>query len=124
MLCYMCRTIWVPDVALELHGRRHERVVLGEFELCWEDAAFVWCSLGALDHGLPEEKVIFVDWACCDALGRVGGKVLVLLEEALGGHGVHGCGGYRLRGVILRMNVVFMARGVPWENVILNMCMR
>lgn len=79
-------TIWVPDVALELHGRRHERVVLWEFELCWEDSAFVWCSLGALDHRLPEEKVIFVDGACCDALGRVGGKVLVLLEEALGGY--------------------------------------
>jgi hypothetical protein len=67
---------------LELHGRRHERVVLGKFELCWEDAAFIWCSLGTLDHGLPQEEVIFVDWACCDALWRVGGEVLVLLEEA------------------------------------------
>ena len=75
-------TIWVPDVALELHGRRHERVVLGEFELCWEDTAFVWCSLGTLDHGLPEEEVIFIDGACCDALWRVGREVLVLLEEA------------------------------------------
>jgi hypothetical protein len=71
---------------LELHGRRHERVVLGEFELCWEDAAFVWCSLGALDHGLPEEKVIFVNGACCDALGWVGRKVLVLLKEAFRGY--------------------------------------
>lgn len=74
-------TIWVPDVALELHGRWHERVVLREFELCRKDAAFVWCSLGALDHGFPQEEVIFVNWACCDALGRVGGEVLVLLEE-------------------------------------------
>ena len=86
MLPRVFRTIRVPDVALELHGRRHERVVLGEFELCWEDAAFVWCSLRALDHCLPEEKVIFVDWARCDALWRIGGKVLVLLEKALGGY--------------------------------------
>lgn len=73
----------MPDVALELHGRWHERVVLGKFELCREDAALVWCSFGTLDHGFPEEEVILVDGACGDALGRVGGKVLVLLEETL-----------------------------------------
>jgi hypothetical protein len=85
----------VPDVALELHSRRHERVVLREFELRRKDAAFVWRALGALDHGLPEEKVILVDRACCDALWWIGCEVLVLLEEALGGYRVHDDGGRR-----------------------------
>lgn len=76
----MILTIGVPNVALELHGRRHERIVLWELELCREDAAFVWGALRALDHGFPEEKVIFVDWPCRDALGWVGGEVLVFLE--------------------------------------------
>jgi hypothetical protein len=76
----------VPDIALELHCRRHERVVFGELELCREDAALVWCSLGALDHGFPQEKIIFVDWASGDALWRVCGKVLVFLEQPLGGY--------------------------------------
>jgi len=83
----------VPNVALELHSRRHERVVLWEFELGGEDAAFVGSSFGALDHGFPEEEVIFVDGARGDALWWVGGEVFVLLEEALRGDGVHGCGG-------------------------------
>jgi len=76
----------VPDVALKLHGRRHERVIFGEFELGREDTAFVWCSFRALDHGLPEEEVILVDWACCDALRWVGCEVLVLLEETFRGY--------------------------------------
>jgi len=80
----------VPNVALELHGRRHERVVLWEFELGGEDAAFVGGALGALDHGFPEEEVVFVDGAGGDALWRVGGEVLVLLEEPFRGDGVHG----------------------------------
>lgn len=80
----------MPDVALELHGRRHKRVVLGELELGREDAALIWCSFGSLDHGFPQEEVIFVDGAGGDALWRVGCEVLVLLEEALGGYGVHG----------------------------------
>lgn len=105
----------MPDVALELHGRRHERVVLGEFELCWEDAAFVWCSFGALDHGLPEEEVIFVDWACCDALGWVGGKVLVLLEETFGCYGVHGDGRSWAQDVIPWSSAVFFARRITCE---------
>jgi hypothetical protein len=83
----------VPNVALELHGRRHERVVLGEFELGREDAAFVGCSFGALDHGFPEEEVVFVDGAGGDALWWVGGEVFVLLEETFRSDGVHGCGG-------------------------------
>jgi hypothetical protein len=83
----------VPNVALELHGRRHERVVLGEFELGGEDAAFVGSSFGALDHGFPEEEVIFVDGTGGDTLWWVGGEVFVLLEESLRGYGVHGCRG-------------------------------
>jgi len=76
-------TIRVPNVALELHSRRHERVVLWEFELGGEDAAFVRSSFRALDHGFPEEEVVFVDGTGGDALWRVGGEVFVLLEEAL-----------------------------------------
>lgn len=80
----------MPDVALKLHGRRHERVVFGKFELGGENTAFVWSSLRPLDHGFPEKEIIFVDGAGSDALGRVGGEVLVLLEESLRCDGVHG----------------------------------
>jgi hypothetical protein len=67
---------------LELHSRRHERVVLGEFELGGKDAAFLGGSFGALDHGFPKEEVVFVDGTGGNALWRVGGEVFVLLEEA------------------------------------------
>jgi hypothetical protein len=75
---------------LEFHGRWHERVVFWEFELCWEDAALVWCAFGALDHGFPDEEVVFADWACGDTIWWVGGEVLVFLEEAFAGDRVHG----------------------------------
>lgn len=83
-------TIWMPHVTKELHRRWHERVVLGEFELGGENAAFVWCALGALNQCFPDKEVIFVDGAGGDAFWRVGGEVFVLLEETLGGDGVHG----------------------------------
>lgn len=66
----MCQlTVWMPDIAQELHGRRHERVVSRKFELGREYTAFVRCSFGSHDHGLPEEEVIFVDGAGGDAFG-------------------------------------------------------
>lgn len=82
----------MPNVTLELHDGRHERVVFGELELGGEDATLVGSSFGSLDHGFPEEEVILVDGSGGDALGRVGGEVLVLLEEPLGSYRVHGCG--------------------------------
>jgi len=79
----------MPHTAQEAHRRRHERVVFGELQLRGEDAAFIWCALGAKDHGFPDEEVVLVDGAGGDAIRRVGGEVFVLLEEALGGDGVH-----------------------------------
>jgi hypothetical protein len=69
-----------PD---ELHSRWAQRVVLGEFELCGEDTTLERGTSGALDQSFPVEHVIFGDWACGDALGRVGGEVLVFVEQAL-----------------------------------------
>jgi len=79
----------MPEIAQELHRRRHERVVFGELELGWEDASFVWRAFGALNKCFPDEQVILADGAGGDAVGWVGGEVLILLEEPLGGDGVH-----------------------------------
>lgn len=68
---------------MKLHGRRHERVVFGKFELGREDTAFVWSSLRPLDHGFPEKEIIFVDGAGSDALGRVGGENAVTIVVEL-----------------------------------------
>jgi len=83
------RTVWVPDIAQELHGRRHERVVLGKLEFRWKHAAFVWGVLRALYESLPDEQIIFRDWAGRDAVWRVGSEVLVLLEEPLRRYRIH-----------------------------------
>ena len=61
----------MPQIAEEFHGRRHERVVFWELEFCWENAAFVGCSLGSFYERFPDEEVIFVDGARCYAGGRV-----------------------------------------------------
>jgi hypothetical protein len=93
----------MPNIALELHGRRHERVVFGKLEFGGENAAFVGGSFGTLDHGFPEEEVVFVDGAGGDAFGRVCGEVLVFLEEALGGDGGHG--GWLMEGFLVWVEV-------------------
>ena len=64
----------------ELHGRRAEGVVLGEFQLGCEDAALEWCASWAFDQGFPVEHVIFGDGAGGDSLWWVGRKVLVFVE--------------------------------------------
>lgn len=72
----------MPDVAKELHGRRHERIVLGEFELGGKDAAFVGSALGSFNQRLPHEEVVFFDGACGDAIWWVLSEVFVFLEQA------------------------------------------
>lgn len=86
-------TVGVPHVGEELHGRRRERVVLGEAQLGGEDAALKGCALGALDEALPVQQVVLGDGAGGDALGGVVGEGAVLLEEAAvgGGLGHGGC---------------------------------
>lgn len=85
----------MPDFGEELHGRRRERVVLGELELGGEDAALKGGALGTLDEAFPEEEVVFGDGAGGDAFGGVVGEGAVFLEEtAVGGglsHGGVGC---------------------------------
>lgn len=73
-------TIRVPDVTEELHGWWHERVILRELELGWEDTSFKWRAFWAFDQGLPDEEVIFRDGSCGNAFWRVLREVLVLLE--------------------------------------------
>lgn len=81
----------MPDTAAdELHGRRAQRVILGEFQLGGKNTAFEWGTLGALDQGFPVVHVIFRDRARRDAIGGVGREVLVLVEETLLGDGGHG----------------------------------
>lgn len=78
------RTVWMPHAAAdELHSRRAQRVVSGEFEFGCEDAAFEGGALRALDQCFPVEHVIFGDGACGDAFGWVGREVFVFVEEAL-----------------------------------------
>lgn len=84
-------TVGMPEITEELHSGRHERVVLWELQFGREDTSLVRCALGALNHGLPDEEVILVDWASRDAVGRVGGQVFVFLKESLGSDRVH-CG--------------------------------
>lgn len=88
------RTVGVPHVGEELHGRRRERVVLGEFQLGGEDAAFKGRALGALDEAFPVEEVVLGDGAGGDALGGAVCEGAVFLEEAPVGGGLgHGAGG-------------------------------
>ena len=75
-------TVWMPDVAEELHRRWHEWVVLGKLELGREYAALVWCAFRSLYHRFPQEEIILVDWASCYAVRRIRGEVFVLLEES------------------------------------------
>lgn len=82
-------TIRVPDIAKELHGGRHERVVLWELELGREHATFVRRALWSLYEGFPDKQIILVDGTGGDAIRRVGREVFVLLEEPLRGYGVH-----------------------------------
>lgn len=77
----------IPYLAQELHLWRVKRVVLWEFQLCWEDAAFKWCSFGPLDQSLPDEEILFVNWACGDSIWWGSEERLVLLEEAFRGDG-------------------------------------
>lgn len=86
------RTVGMPHVADKFHRGWGERVVLGELELGGEEAAFKGRLFGALDERFPDEHVVFGDGAGGDALGRVVGEVLVLLEEALGCDGRAHCG--------------------------------
>ena len=78
-------TIRMPQIAGELHGRRHERVVFRELQFCWEDAAFERSSFGSHDDCFPDEEVIFVDWSGGDAFRWVDCESFVLLEESFRG---------------------------------------
>lgn len=90
----------MPDIAQKLHAGRVEWVVLGELELGGEDATFEGSAVGPLDHGFPEEDVVFGDRAGGDAVGWGGGKGAVFVEEAAGGEG--GCHGRWCRKTIHR----------------------
>ena len=75
----------MPHLAQKAHRRRVQGIILWEFQLGREDAAFKGGAVRALDEGFPEEDVIFGDGAGGDAVGRGGGQELVLVEEAAGG---------------------------------------
>ena len=83
-------TIRMPDIASKLHGRWHERIVLWELELCWEDTAFVWCAFRSLYYSFPQEEIVFVDRPCHDAIRRRNCELLVLVEESFRCYRVHG----------------------------------
>lgn len=89
-------TVRVPDsTANKLHRRRAQRIILGELQFGGKDASFKWCAFRALDQGLPMEHVIFRDGTSRDAVGWVGGEVLVLVEETFlrnRRHGEYECG--------------------------------
>ena len=79
----------MPHLPQKPHARRIQRIVLGEFQLGGEDAAFEGGAVGALDQGFPEEDVVFGDGAGGDAVGWGGGQGFVFVEETPGGDG--GC---------------------------------
>ena len=87
-------TIRMPHLAQKAHRGRVKRIVLWEFQLGGEDAAFKGGAVGALDEGFPEEDVVFGDGAGGDAVGGGGGEEFVFVEEAAGCDcGGHGGGG-------------------------------
>lgn len=75
----------MPHLPQELHRRRREGIIPREAQLGREDAVLVGGAVGALDQRFPEEDVVFGDGAGGDAVGGVGGQVLVFGEEAFGG---------------------------------------
>jgi hypothetical protein len=84
------RTVWVPHFAGELHCWWCKRIVLWELELCWKYSSFKRRALRSLNQSLPEEDVVFGDWACSNAIRRLVGEVFVLLKQALlGDRGSH-----------------------------------
>ncbi len=74
------------DARREAHAGRAEGVVAGKGDAALEDATLVGRPLGALDDGLPGEKVVLCDGACRDALWAIEGQ----LCGALGVLGVLG----------------------------------
>lgn len=84
------RTVWVPYLAQELHGRRGQRVVGRELELCREHAALEGRPFWPLYHGLPVQKVVLGDGPGGDSIGRVLGEHAVFLEQAAVGGRRHG----------------------------------
>ena len=90
---YVILTVRMPHLTQELHGRWCQWVVFWEFELGWKYAAFERCAFWSLYECFPDEDVVFIDWARCDAVWWVHGEVLVLGEEAAGGYG--SCHGLR-----------------------------
>jgi hypothetical protein len=76
----------MPYLAQKLHLGRVKWIVLGEFELRGEDAAFKGRAFGALDQCLPGEEIVFINGACGDAVGWGGEEGFVFGEEALGCH--------------------------------------
>ncbi len=79
----------MPHVALKLHRRRRQRVVLGEGERGGEDAALERRVSGALQQALPREQVVLVARACHDAVGALLGQVAVLGQQPLVRRGCH-----------------------------------
>lgn len=73
----------MPDLAKKLHLGRVQWVVLGEFQLSGENAAFKGGAFGSLNESFPKEQVILIDWPRCDAIRRRGRKGAVLVKEAL-----------------------------------------
>lgn len=91
----------MPHLPQKLHRRRREGIIPREAQLSGKDAVLVWRAVGPLDQRFPEEDVVFRDGACGDAVGGVGGQVLVFGEEAFGGQGGGHCGVWG-RGGLLR----------------------
>ena len=73
----------MPQIGQKPHGRRHQGIILWEFELGGKDAAFVGSALWSFDQRFPDEEVVFGDGAGGDAVWGVLGEVFVFLEEAL-----------------------------------------
>lgn len=88
----------MPDLPQELHGRRRQRVVLGEAQLGREDAALERRALGALDQRLPVQQVVLRHGTRRDALGRVVSQRPVFLQQPAVGGGLGHFGGGRERG--------------------------
>jgi hypothetical protein len=70
----------------KLHGRRAQGIVLGELELGCEHTTLEGSASRAFDQSFPIEHIILRDRASRDALGRVCGEVLVLMEETFLGY--------------------------------------
>lgn len=79
-------TIRMKHIPQKLHARRHMRVIIRKFQLCWEHAALERGPLGPLDQAFPMQEVVFGDGARGDAFRWVVGEGAVFLEETTLGY--------------------------------------